>query len=87
MDPFLEGPNWPDLHTSLTTEIRNELNLILPRPYFAVLQSRPELGIVATPEEKPRPIFPDVTVLREWRSAPGSGTAVLPPHGARCRRN
>lgn len=77
MDPYLESPAiWPDLHDAMAGEIRNELNQILPSPYYARLEMRPEIGIE---EDRSRQrIVPDVTVVR-YPSRPTSteGTAVL----------
>jgi Protein of unknown function (DUF4058) len=64
MDPYLEAPQiWPDLHDALAGEIRNELNLTLPSPYYARLEIRPELGVVEQEGERQR-VVPDVTVVR-----------------------
>ncbi len=50
MDPYLEAPHiWPDLHHALAAEIRSELNQTLPSPYYARLEMRPELGLLADP--------------------------------------
>src|SRR5881409_2064340 len=39
MDPYLEAPDiWPDLHEALASEMRAELNLLLPQPYYARLE-------------------------------------------------
>lgn len=74
MDPFLEDPAiWPDFHDRLATAMSTELNRILPAPYYARLESRPELGIVAEPGERRR-IVPDISVLRGARSDPSSGS-------------
>ena len=46
MDPYLEAPwIWPDFHNSLADSIRSILNEELPKPYFAQLEARSELGI------------------------------------------
>jgi hypothetical protein len=46
MDPYLEAPDiWPDFHDALAGEISSELNRTLPRPYYARLEMRPEVGI------------------------------------------
>lgn len=79
MDPYLEAQNlWPDFHNALATEIRNELNRLLPRPYYALMEARPELGNVEADEPRPRLIVPDVAVARgtRWDEA-GGGVAVL----------
>lgn len=47
MDPYLEAPDiWPDCHNALASQIRDALNRDLPRPYYARLEMRPEIGIV-----------------------------------------
>ena len=65
MDPYLEAPDiWPDLHEALAGEMRAELNLLLPQPYYARLEVRPEGGIVDD-EGTSRRIVPDVTGIRK----------------------
>ncbi|MEZ4770687.1 MAG: DUF4058 family protein [Caldilineales bacterium] len=82
MDPYLENTDiWPDFHDALASEIRSELNRILPPAYYARLQSRPELGIVMH-QGRVRRIVPDVTVIHtEMREATApyatGGTTVL----------
>jgi hypothetical protein len=67
MDPYLEAPDiWPDFHDPLAAEIRSELNRILPEPYYARLQMRPELGVILG-EGVPRPIVPDMVVVQHPR--------------------
>src|SRR5919197_4772217 len=64
MDPYLEAPDiWPDLHEALAGEMRAELNLRLPQPYYARLEVRPEVGIVDDVGTSRR-IVPDVAVIR-----------------------
>jgi hypothetical protein len=79
MDPYLEAPDiWPDFHHALAGVIRGDLNVTLPRPYYARLEMRPEVGIVG--DDPPRRIVPDVAVvkLREWTGiARDAGLAVL----------
>ena len=63
MDPYLESPDiWPDFHDRFAGEISSELNRVLPRPYYARLEMRPEVGIVG--DETPRRIVPDVAIAR-----------------------
>jgi hypothetical protein len=64
MDPYLEHPEiWPDFHDALVTVLRAELNSVLPPPYYARSQKRPEVGIaLETPEL--RHINPDVVIAR-----------------------
>jgi len=78
MDPYLEAPDiWPDFHDALAAAIRDQLNRTLPRPYYARLEMRPEIGIIGT--EEPRRIVPDVTVVRPLSpegESRGTGVAV-----------
>jgi hypothetical protein len=78
MDPYLEAPGrWPDFHNRLAGEISGELNLALPEPYYAQIDSRAEIGVVA--ERGPRPdVVPDIVVARrpQGPAEPG-GVAVL----------
>jgi hypothetical protein len=64
MDPYLEAPHvWPGFHHKFASELSTELNGVLPVPYYAELEMRPELGIVEQEEERQR-VVPDVTVVR-----------------------
>lgn len=64
MDPYLEAPDiWPDFHDALAAVIRAQLNDLLPAPYYARLQKRPEMGILLGTGLSRR-VVPDVTVLR-----------------------
>jgi Protein of unknown function (DUF4058) len=77
MDPYLEAPHiWPDLHNSLAGHIRDELNAVLPPPYYAQLDMRPEIGIVE-PGVGTRRIVPDVAVARPSSPPVAGGVAVL----------
>ena len=68
MDPYLEAPDiWPDFHDALAGEIRGELNRMLPRPYYARLEMRPEIGIVG--DDFPGRIIPDVAIVRPRTTA------------------
>src|SRR5262245_26456984 len=82
MDPYLEAHDiWQDFHNALAGEIRNELNPTLPRPYYARLEMRQEVGIIEEGGARAW-IVPDVTVVRHPQPAvepePG-GVAVLAP--------
>jgi hypothetical protein len=44
--PLEASDIWPDFHEALASEIRAELNLLLPHPYYARLDVRREVGIV-----------------------------------------
>ena len=79
MDPYLETPDiWPDFHDRLAEQISRDLNRTLPRPYYARLAMRPEVGILGG--DPSRCIVPDVAITRP-RHAPAesneSGVAVL----------
>lgn len=78
MAPYLEARDiWQDFHDALAVEIRADLNRLLPEPYYARLQMRPELGVVLG-ERDSRHIIPDVVVVhRPERSEP-----VAPVHEA-----
>jgi len=77
MDPYLESPDiWPDFHDALAGEIRAVLNQTLPPPYYARLEMRPEVGIVAD-DAGTRRIVPDVAVMRQPRSSAEGAIAVL----------
>ncbi len=66
MDPYLEDPPiWPDFHDRFANELSGVLNGLLPRPYYARLQTRPEVGIVG--EGEGRRIVPDVSIVRPRR--------------------
>ncbi len=76
MDPYLEAPDiWPDLHEALAGEMRGELNFLLPQPYYARLEVRPEVGIVDD-EGTSRRIVPDVTVIRKASDTPTAAATV-----------
>jgi hypothetical protein len=65
MDPYLEANYvWPGFHNRLADEISTELNRILPAPYYADIDIRPELGVVEEVGTR-KWIVPDVTVLRQ----------------------
>jgi hypothetical protein len=78
MDPYLEAADiWLDFHEAFASEIRAELNLLLPQPYYARLEVRPEVGIVEDAGVSRR-IVPDVTVVRTpTASTTASATATL----------
>jgi hypothetical protein len=81
MDPWLESPSiWPDLHDRLANDISIHLNLVLPRPYYARLEARPQVEAIDIEQEtaSSRRIIPDVTVLSsKQRLASNGGVAVL----------
>lgn len=58
MDPWLESAHiWPDFHGSFACEIRSLLNQTLPAPYYARLETMPQ--IVAFDDETMEIIVPD----------------------------
>lgn len=82
MDPYLEAPDiWPDFHDALAAEIRRQLNATLPRPYYARLEMRSEVGIVGDPSY--RRILPDVSVQRPPRPGSRDEAAVAVLNGPR----
>jgi hypothetical protein len=77
MDPYLEAPDiWPDFHDALAGGIRAVLNQLLPSPYYARLQMRPEIGILDS-EERPRRMVPDVAVVHPGRPVTDSGATAM----------
>src|SRR5437588_2559407 len=65
MDPWLESPYiWPDFHNKLANQLCDSLNERLPRPYYARLEMRPEIGVVEDEGGYVRRIIPDVSVVR-----------------------
>jgi hypothetical protein len=79
MDPYLEAPDiWPDFHESLATTIREQLNAVLPAPYYSRVQMRPEAGVVLEAGALHR-IVPDVVVVRHAEKPGASGTVVAEP--------
>ena len=83
MDPYLENPEiFPDLHDSLITYIRENLQANLPPPYYAAIGRRVWI------EASRRSIEPDVHVLRagaarQVPSPTSKATAVVSRSAAR----
>jgi hypothetical protein len=76
MDPYLEAPDiWPDFDDRMAEQMSRDLNRLLPRPYYARLVMRPEIGIVG--EEIEGRIVPDVAVVRSVPPKAASGAAGL----------
>lgn len=64
MDPYLEAHDiWPDFHNALASQLREMLNAALPQPYYARLDVRSEIGIVAEGKSHRR-VIPDVAVIK-----------------------
>jgi hypothetical protein len=62
MDPYLEGPLWPTVHTSLVNEIAHQLAPKLRPKYFALPQQRVVVAVPDPTEMRARSRFPDVGV-------------------------
>jgi hypothetical protein len=80
MDPYLEGPLWPTVHTSLVNEIAHQLApKLLPR-YFALPQQRVLVTVPDPIETYSRTRFPDVGVYEsEAVQAKSSGAVAFAP--------
>lgn len=78
MDPYLEALDiWPDFHDRFAAQLSSELNTVLPAPYYARLEMRPEIGIVDEGATRRR-IVPDVAVARPaGQATETAGVAVL----------
>ena len=60
MDPYLEAPSiWPDVHTSLMSIFREQLNLLLAPKYLAELETQVVIDRV---DDAPQMALPDVSV-------------------------
>lgn len=84
MDPYLEGPNWPDFHATFIVCWRKALNRILPKGYRARIDER--INLIESGRESRPPRRPDVAVVhgrrikrRPSRSARESAVALLEP--------
>jgi hypothetical protein len=78
MDPWLESPYiWPDFHNKFADVMHTWLNQHLPKPYYARLEMRPEIGVVEADGGYVRRIVPDVSVVR--RPAGESAVALAEP--------
>lgn len=74
MDPYLENPkSWPDLHSSLISYIREDLQPQLRPKYIARIGERVELSSLG------RGYIPDVLVIRSAPAAYGAPTAEAAP--------
>ncbi len=74
MDPYLER-HWGDIHTSLVTYARDQLQKVLPRD----LRARVEERVVVSQWDRSRSLFPDVRVIeteRVSRRARDGGTSI-----------
>src|SRR5439155_5683563 len=79
MDPYLEQ-HWGDVHTSIVTYARDQLQRVLPED----LRARVEERVVIAGLERPRSVYPDVHVFETARqprrpSKDAAGVAVAEP--------
>src|SRR5688572_11321974 len=74
MDPFIEGQAWEDFHHELIAVVRESL-MPRVRPRY-VVRVEERIYLEHAPEEPPKVILPDVSVLRRSESA-------VPPQGGR----
>ena len=73
MDPWLESPYiWGDFHQAFAGAMRAYLKKVLPKPFYARTDSRPEIGIITDEGEISRHIGPDIAVARR----PGRKTGI-----------
>jgi hypothetical protein len=80
MDPYLEGPLWPTVHTSLVNEIAHQLAPKLRPKYFALPQQRIVVTVPDPLEMRAQSRFPDVGVyLPESTSSPSKPAATAAP--------
>lgn len=79
MDPWLEEPaEWPNVHHSIITKIRDRLQALVPEPYYVKAGVRVYIEQLSDLEEtERRPIVPDVAILREAPSSGGVAGAVV----------
>ncbi len=82
MDPYLENPHlWPDVHHSLASQIRDQLNYVLPGGFFAQMEQRMEVGIVDEDEDEDVSRYiPDVSInAAAWSDRGGSMVVIDQP--------
>lgn len=76
MDPYLEEPGmWPDVHNSLITTIREQLQVQLAPNYRAVLT--PSVVFESIEIAPVRAAIPDVGLFERAAPQPGSGAVVV----------
>ena len=78
MDPYLEGPLWPTVHTSLVNEIAHQLAPKLRPKYLALPQERVVVTVPDPIETRSSSRFPDVGVYTSEAMQPharGAATA------------
>jgi hypothetical protein len=79
MDPYLEA-HWADVHTSLVTYARDQIQALLPTSLRARMEERVYLEL---PPDRGRSVYPDLRVFERpgvavVASSTRSGTATLP---------
>jgi hypothetical protein len=73
MDPYLEAPGiWPGFHNRFAVGISDELNRLLPAPYYADIEERAEMGIIEEPDEERQRIVPEIVVVSHPHALPRS---------------
>jgi len=84
MNPYLEGPSWPDFHATFIFCLRQAINRILPKGYRARLDER--INLIETGKDPKPPRRPDVAVVhgrrikrKPGRAAGESDIALLEP--------
>jgi hypothetical protein len=78
MDPYLEA-HWGDVHTSLVTYARDQLQAKLPDDLVA--RAEEYLAVEVEDEEKPRSYYPDIRVSQEPGIGPAAEQSGAPPAG------
>lgn len=80
MDPYLEGPLWTTVHTSLVNEIARQLAPKLRPKYLALPQERVVITVPDPIETPSRSRFPDVGVYTSETLPPqGRGAMTVAP--------
>jgi hypothetical protein len=80
MDPYLEGPLWTTVHTSLINEIAHQLAPLLRPKYLALPQERVVVTVPDPVEIQARSRFPGVGVYTSEAAQPqGSGAVTTAP--------
>ncbi len=81
LDPYLQE-FWSDVHTSMMTYIRAQLQQRLPEGLWTRIE---ESVTIDDPSDEPRTVYPDVHVIEErfrastWEAEPEGGVAVAQP--------
>ena len=84
MDPYLEAPAiWPDVHTSLMTIFREQLNPLLAPKYLAELETQ---VVIDRMDAEPQVVLPDVSVTQaDAMAGEPPAVAVVEPEPVRVR--